>query len=162
MPLPKAGEAKLGPKGSAIEGEFGEFAQAFEEAQQLVSTRARLGNIWPLIEFFGDRTSKAVAAINRYLGPMVQTVLQEKRKAQSSGFTKTGEDTNFLQYMSKKIDGMIYFCGSVWPSCSSMLDPKMIRDELLSILLASRDSVSQYDLSHPLLTPRRHPPCSLS
>ncbi|KZS91082.1 cytochrome P450 monooxygenase CYP63 [Sistotremastrum niveocremeum HHB9708] len=125
MPLPQAGKAKLGPKGSAIEGEFGEFAQAFEEAQQLMSTRARLGNIWPLIEMFGDKTAKAVAAINRYLGPMVRTVLQENRQDQSSGYVKAGEETNFLQYMSKKID-----------------DPKMIRDELLSILLASRDSTS--------------------
>ncbi|KZT37966.1 cytochrome P450 monooxygenase CYP63 [Sistotremastrum suecicum HHB10207 ss-3] len=125
MPLPKAGEAKMGPKGSSASGEFGDFAQAFEEAQQVVTLRARSGNLWPAIEFFGDRLSPSIKAMDSFLGPMVENTLKENRMAAARGVKKSTDETNLLEYMAANTD-----------------DPKIIRDELLNILLAGRDTTA--------------------
>ncbi|KZS95287.1 cytochrome P450 monooxygenase CYP63 [Sistotremastrum niveocremeum HHB9708] len=125
LPLPKAGEAVMGPKGSAIEGEFGEFASAFESAQQVIIERSRFGVAWPVVELFGDRTLQYVQAIRNFLDPMVKRALDEKQKAKAAGIEKHAEDTNFLDYLATNTD-----------------DPEMIRFELLNILLASRDTTA--------------------
>jgi hypothetical protein len=57
FPLPKPGKALLGQKGSLHEGEYGGFANAVKELQEVMNTRAMRPWIWPLYELFGDATN---------------------------------------------------------------------------------------------------------
>ncbi|TDL23414.1 cytochrome P450 monooxygenase CYP63 [Rickenella mellea] len=124
-PLPFPGRAKLGPKGSATEDDWGTFVNAFEEAQSLVTHRARLGVFWPLMELFRDKGTKPSNDIKEWLDPLVQRAVEEKEKMRASGVASHIEDKTFLEHLADSTE-----------------DVDLIRDELLSILLASRDTTS--------------------
>ncbi|KDN35015.1 hypothetical protein RSAG8_11958, partial [Rhizoctonia solani AG-8 WAC10335] len=56
LPLPIAGRAKMGPKGTLAEGGYGNFVSAFEKALILLPIRSRLGkHLWPAAEVFADK-----------------------------------------------------------------------------------------------------------
>jgi cytochrome P450 len=123
--LPVAGEAAMGPKGSATHDTWGSFAQSFEAAQQIIATRGRLGYFWPLFEFFGDKTAPHIKTIHRWLDPIVEKVLDDKTKMEQAGVRSPVEDKTFLQHLA-----------------DSSQDHVLIRDQLLNMLLASRDTTA--------------------
>lgn len=122
--LPIAGKTAMGPKGSATHDSWGSFAQAFEMAQQIVTTRARLGYFWPLFELFQDKTSPHTAAIRRWLDPLVKEALEQKKVRSGASTSPLGEK-NFMQHLADSTE-----------------DAVLIRDQLLSMLLASRDTTA--------------------
>ncbi|KAF9004996.1 cytochrome P450 monooxygenase CYP63 [Cyathus striatus] len=122
--LPDPGQTAMGPKGSATTDAWGTFAYAFEMCQQNVTTRARIGHLWPLFELFRDRNEPHVKVIRRWIDPLVQHSLDEKARLSHSTTTPL-EEKNFLQHLAQNID-----------------DPKVIRDQLLNVLLASRDTTA--------------------
>ena len=94
-PLPIAGQAAIGPKGSRTEDEFGSFAavrlrhpivpspvtllQAFEESQTHIAKRFRYGNlVWPVLELLQDKTTEPTNVIRAWLDPMVHRVVSHK------------------------------------------------------------------------------------
>ncbi|KAF4565700.1 cytochrome P450 family protein [Pleurotus pulmonarius] len=123
--LPIAGKTAMGPKGSATHDSWGSFAQAFEMAQQIVTTRARLGYFWPLFELFQDKTSPHTAAIRRWLDPLVREALEQKTARSPDGGQSPVGEKNFMQHLADSTE-----------------DPVLIRDQLLSMLLASRDTTA--------------------
>ncbi|KAK7443501.1 hypothetical protein VKT23_015674 [Stygiomarasmius scandens] len=124
--LPIAGQARMGPKGSATEDGWGSFANAFEMAQQVATQRARLGPwLWPMLEFWQDKNVKNVEVIHEWLDPLVQGAIYSKKKMMESGITSPIGEKTFLQHLADSTD-----------------DPVMIRDQLLSLLLASRDTTA--------------------
>ncbi|KAF5361432.1 hypothetical protein D9758_006163 [Tetrapyrgos nigripes] len=124
--LPIAGQTRMGPKGSATEDGWGSFAHAFEMAQQVVTNRARLGPwVWPLMEFWKDKNKENVEVIHGFLEPLVQQAIELKKKMAESGVTSPIEEKTFLQHLADSTD-----------------DPIIIRDQLLSLLLASRDTTA--------------------
>lgn len=140
LPLPKAYEAKLGPKGSAIEGSFGSFATAFEEAQQILSARARKRALWKFAEFFHNESDAPVKVIREYLDPLVRQALDEKEQYKSLDKDAEEETSgSFLRYLAMSTD-----------------DVTMIREELLNILLASRDTTASL-LTSVIYLFTRHP-----
>jgi hypothetical protein len=105
LPLPKAYKAKCGPKGSAIEGDFGAFATAFEEAQQILSARGRSREIWKFIEFFRNASDAPVKVIKDYLDPLVHKALEEKEEFKSLGKDKLEDSSDsFLRYLAMTTD----------------------------------------------------------
>ncbi|KZS95288.1 cytochrome P450 [Sistotremastrum niveocremeum HHB9708] len=124
-PLPIPGHSSLGPKGSTSPGSFGSFATSFEAAQQLCTRRSRLGVIWPLLEFFHDKSSKDVRVIKEFLDPLVEGALEVKRGREEKGLPLEREEGSFLEYMVAGTD-----------------DKKLIEMQLLNILLAARDTTS--------------------
>ncbi|KAE9397925.1 cytochrome P450 monooxygenase CYP63 [Gymnopus androsaceus JB14] len=123
--LPVAGQTKMGPKGSATDDPWGSFASAFEMAQQVITTRSRYGYFWPIFELFGDKNAPHADAVHRYLDPLVKTALEEKERMAKAGVCSPVADKNFLQHLAESTD-----------------DPIIIRDQLLSLLLASRDTTA--------------------
>ncbi|KAF9466774.1 cytochrome P450 monooxygenase CYP63 [Collybia nuda] len=123
--LPVPGKTPMGPKGSATEDSWGTFSGAFEMAQQIVTTRARIGYLWPLSELFGDKTEPHIKVIHDWLDPLVKNAIENKLRVQKSGIFSPTEDKNFLQHLAESTD-----------------DPILIRDELLSMLLAARDTTA--------------------
>ncbi|KAH9840624.1 cytochrome P450 [Rhodofomes roseus] len=124
--LPQPGKTEMSGKGSATGDEFGSFAQAFEDAQVLVMTRVRRGYFWPIYELFtGDPHKKHMAVIEKWLEPLVKDALQNKLDMQKGGLKNPLDQSVFLQYLADNTE-----------------DPKVMRDQLLNILLASRDTTS--------------------
>ncbi|KDQ58030.1 hypothetical protein JAAARDRAFT_34843 [Jaapia argillacea MUCL 33604] len=123
--LPTPGKASLGLKGSATHDEFGSFTQAFEACQQIITNRARIGYIWPLFELFGDKTAGPVKTIGRWLDPHVERAISDKIRMHKAGVQSSVSEKTFLQHLA-----------------DSTNDPVLIRDQLLSMLLASRDTTA--------------------
>ncbi|KAJ7078425.1 cytochrome P450 monooxygenase CYP63 [Mycena belliarum] len=123
--LPIAGKTAMGPKGSATDDSWGAFARAFEMAQQTVTARGRIGHMWPLFELFGDKNAGNVRVIRAWLDPLVQRAVDDKRQARKAGIDSPVADKTFLQHLADSTD-----------------DPVLIRDQLLSVLLASRDTTA--------------------
>lgn len=57
-----------------------EFAAAFSEAQDIIAIRVRLGKIWPLWEIFEDKTAKPMAVVQKFLEPILTTVIEKAQK----------------------------------------------------------------------------------
>jgi hypothetical protein len=141
--LPVPGLTRMGPKGSATEDTWGSFVEAFEMAQQEVTRRARIGYYWPLLELFQDRNQKNAKRIREWLDPLVDMALQEKAKSQNYGISSPVEDKTFLQHLADSTDGESAFVTCLRRTLMMIyLDPVLIRDQLLSMLLAARDTVS--------------------
>ncbi|KAG2002365.1 cytochrome P450 [Coprinopsis cinerea AmutBmut pab1-1] len=117
----------MGPKGSAVEGDWGSFAKAFETAQINATTRARIGHWWPLLELFKDKNAEHADVIHRWLDPLVQRALNERtqRIGRKRADSKASLGTSFLKHIAECVD-----------------DPVTIRDQLLNMLLASRDTTA--------------------
>lgn len=107
--LPIPGKTAMGPKGSATEDAWGSFTGAFEMAQQIVTTRARIGYLWPLFELFGDKTEPYVKVIQNWLDPLVKHALEDKAQAEKAGISNTIADKTFLQHLVDSAEGKFAF-----------------------------------------------------
>ncbi|KAH0580395.1 hypothetical protein H2248_001897 [Termitomyces sp. 'cryptogamus'] len=123
--LPVPGITPMGPKGSQTQDAWGSFTGAFEMAQQIVTSRSRMGWIWPLFEMFGDKSIPYVQVIRAWLDPLVGQALRDHEATKQAGVISPIADKTFLQHL-----------------VDSTTDPILIRDQLLSMLLASRDTTA--------------------
>lgn len=137
-PIP--GKSQMGPKGSATTDLWGSFAGAFEMAQLNVTARARIGYLWPLFELFGDKSQQHVKIIQDWLDPLVK-----RSGAEKTGITGPIADKTFLEHLVDSTEGMFTFKGT-HGGFDLMLcaDTTLIRDQLLSMLLAARDTVCTF------------------
>ena len=128
LPLPPpAKRATLGPKGtqpdeSAALGTYGGFVRAFEGIQVALAPRFRRGPFWPVFEWFKDVTQDHNEVIDAWIGPLITKALEEKKSR--AGKKLNPEEGSLTDYLAE-----------------STLDVKLIRDELMNILLAARDTV---------------------
>jgi cytochrome P450 len=132
QPLTQPGRVVLGPKGSAPAdggGEWDVFTNAFETLAVLITRRGVQGDTWPLLELFHDKTEEPIQVIMDWLEPLVKEALNRKAKRREAhGDAKVSardEDTVFLDYLADRTD-----------------DVEHIRYELITFLIASRDTTS--------------------
>ncbi|KAF8556689.1 cytochrome P450 monooxygenase CYP63 [Imleria badia] len=111
-------------RGSSTNDAWGTFVKAFEAVQQIITVRARTGIIWPVFELLDDKTSPYVETIRQWVDPLVHQILEEKASKQA-GINGNLEEKTFLQHLADSTD-----------------DVGMIRDQLLNILLAARDTTA--------------------
>lgn len=106
-----------------------EFAVAFLQSQELIAERARLGWVWPLAEIFHTKTDKPMKIINSYLDPIMRDALERHRLEPKSekNIEDVGEGDTLLDHLVKQTD-----------------DTKILKDEILNILIAGRDTVSTF------------------
>ena len=105
LSLPEPGKAKMGPKGSATNDEFGSFAQAFEMAQCIVTQRARLGYFWPVAELGKNKIKEAGQVTKKWLDPLVQRAVNEKLKAKRSGIEAPISERTFMEHLAQSTEG---------------------------------------------------------
>ncbi|EJD44086.1 cytochrome P450 monooxygenase pc-3 [Auricularia subglabra TFB-10046 SS5] len=98
---------------------WGRFSGAFNEACFVGANRVRIGSLWPVFEIFGDRTAPAVKIIDDLIGPIIDGAMAKR------GQLGDVDEMTFLDYMVSEID-----------------DPKLVRAEVLNILLAARDTMA--------------------
>ncbi|RDB18325.1 hypothetical protein Hypma_000510 [Hypsizygus marmoreus] len=108
-----------------------QFARAFLESQEVISSRERYGWIWPLAEIWGDKTKEPMKIVNAYLDPIIQEAIEkQKAAAKTEQFEKKAE--------SNVTDGETLIDHLVRLSS----DPVVLRDETLNIMIAGRDTTA--------------------
>jgi hypothetical protein len=125
------------------------FIRAFTDAQYLISRRSRLGHIWKLGEIRRDKSKKFVVDIDRLLRPITEAALARGRDmAKLSADSKLpGEienDMTFLDHMVTQTQGTVDNDSNNPKAIfdlSSCTDPEIIRDSLMNMLIAGRDTV---------------------
>ena len=95
---------------------------AFTEAQNVPAFRMRFGMHWPLAEFWEDKLRKPIGIVHNFINPIVAQAI--KRKRDSTGLEKDRDDETLLENL-----------------VNSTEDPITLRDEILSLLVAGRDTV---------------------
>ncbi|KDQ19554.1 hypothetical protein BOTBODRAFT_28130 [Botryobasidium botryosum FD-172 SS1] len=100
-----------------------DFAKAFAETQLHICSRHRLGPLWPLLEFFGDKTAKNMSTLYAFVDPIVKKALQNKRAKKVDA--AVGVEETLLAHLVQQTD-----------------DAAIIRSELLNILIAGRDTTA--------------------
>ena len=61
------------------------FASAFLAAQVVISTRERLGWIWPLFEIWQDKSKAPVRIVNAFIEPIVREAIDKRRNPLAPG-----------------------------------------------------------------------------
>ena len=113
------------------------FADAFLAAQSVIAKRFQISDAWKLFEFWEDRFTEPMAVIRKVLDPIVENALQKGGKGPTGDNV---EAETLLSHLVKLTDGkhpIHLFCSVSYV----FKDPKIIRDEVLNILIAGRDSV---------------------
>ncbi|KAJ7164002.1 cytochrome P450 [Mycena crocata] len=105
-----------------------DFPSAFNEVMLQIAFRERVGWVWPLLEMFGDRTAKPMDTVTRFIDPIVHNAVEKKKRTAGAGvksldFEGMGDSDTLLDEL-----------------LNSTTDPKLLRDEILNILLAGRET----------------------
>lgn len=108
------------------------FATAFMRAQIVLAERATMGRIWPLFETRKNRTDEYMCVVNEYLDPILRNALRRKEEMASSAGGVSGDKE------SDDIDGETLLDHLVRLTS----DPVVLRDEVLNILIAGRDTTA--------------------
>uniref|UniRef100_A0A0W0FDY0 Cytochrome p450 n=1 Tax=Moniliophthora roreri TaxID=221103 RepID=A0A0W0FDY0_MONRR len=98
------------------------FVNAFMKGQELTTRRNRTGTTWPLTEFWGDKVAEQRQIVDGFVKPILADVLAKK----ASGEKKASEEEDF-------------FLGHL---VNYTEDEQVLLDELVNILVASRDTTA--------------------
>jgi hypothetical protein len=122
------------------------FVRSFMQGQVQTAFRARFGMMWPLKELWSDKVLQDRRRVDEFVHP----ILEERKKqhlamAASEKAREDGEGETFLDHLIKYTEGMGYNFGASLQSISETLlilsDEQLIKDELVNILVAGRDTV---------------------
>ncbi|EJD03501.1 CYP63 cytochrome P450 monooxygenase-like protein [Fomitiporia mediterranea MF3/22] len=103
------------------------FAEAFKNAQLVVALRSRVGDLWPLFEFWKDKTKDSMKIVDAFIEPILQDAVA-KRKGPVSSFTSKKE----IEEGETLLDHLINFTS----------DTKILKDEIINIMIAGRDTTA--------------------
>lgn len=157
LPLPKAGKARIGPKGSLPSPEqktpstsshcagdldkHAQFVRALEAVQVRMTMRTFSGKNWPLAEMFRDSMQEGVKVMRDAVDPLIESVLRSKRQKGVGNGSEKREDT-FLEHLARGTDGTSFCCLLRYVWLIKLEDKDFIRNEMFNLLLAGRDTVS--------------------
>lgn len=84
-----------------------DFAGAFLQAQYIIAERERLGWVWPLFEFFEDRTRGPMKVVNAYLEPIIKEAIAKKAAfaLEEKQAEDVSEDETVLDHLVKLTSG---------------------------------------------------------
>ncbi len=75
------------------------FAEAFEQAQAVLSRRIRIGTFWALFELSGDRMVAPMKTIRAFVGPLVDAAIRAREE-------RSGASRTLLDHLVSMISGM--------------------------------------------------------
>ncbi|KAJ7692945.1 cytochrome P450 [Mycena rosella] len=120
-PLPYPASASASPCPTAPPARSDVFSAAYTAAIEHISSRSRIGWIWPLLELGGDATHTSMRIVDDYLTPIVRAAVDRG----AAGNLKGAEPETLLDELLNLTS-----------------DPKVLKDEMLNILLAGRDTTT--------------------
>jgi cytochrome P450 len=107
------------------------FSRAFDEAQRLIALRARLGANWPLAEFWKDKVKEQMQVVNAFIEPILRAAVEKHRASGGKTLSSPDEDRE-VKDGETLLDHLINYTQ----------DEAVLRDEILNILLAGRDTTT--------------------
>ncbi|KDR74352.1 hypothetical protein GALMADRAFT_250207 [Galerina marginata CBS 339.88] len=102
------------------------FVSAFTEAQSVTAFRMRFGVHWPFAEFWHDKLKKPMGVVHSFIDPIVAEAIKKKRELADSGVVNKDRDDETL------LENLV----------NSTEDPITLRDEIMSLLVAGRDTTA--------------------
>ena len=124
------------------------FARAFLQAQILTSYRSRLGWSWRLFEFWSDHVKKHMEVCYKFIDPILNEALRKKRSLKEAISESNPNDREVLEgetlldHLVNCTEGGCFGIRPVYIRLIRSADLSMIRDEILNIMIAGRDTVS--------------------
>ena len=103
------------------------FSRAFGQGQSLATARFALVEQWPLAEFWKDKILPERKVMDNFMEPLMLEALanrESRLKHAEMGDTIDNEDLTLLSHLVRHTQ-----------------DPKIIKDELINLLVAGRDTV---------------------
>ncbi|TDL29910.1 cytochrome P450 [Rickenella mellea] len=101
------------------------FSRAFASVQRKVGARLWIGPDWPLAEMFRDVTIEDNAVIDKFVWPIIKSALAMKEQNKPAKNDGTDDDETLLSHLVSQTD-----------------DLQLIRDEIVNILIAGRDTTT--------------------
>ncbi|KAF8905815.1 cytochrome P450 [Gymnopilus junonius] len=101
------------------------FVAAFSKAQFITVFRMRFGMHWPLGEFWHDKIKEPMKIVNGFIDPIVAEAIRKKREVAQARIVKDRDDETLLENL-----------------VNSTEDPIALRDEIMSLLVAGRDTTA--------------------
>ena len=141
LPFALPGRAKLGPKGTELEGAYGSFVSAFDEIQNVISLRYERNWFWPLIEFWRDETKEHRRVMNDFITPLIKEAIFAKKSRYDKPLD-TGE-CSFLDYLVHSTEDEKLIRDQV-SGCFTMMKAGVshVMFELINMLVAARDTTA--------------------
>ncbi|KAJ6589962.1 cytochrome P450 [Mycena vulgaris] len=122
-PYPHNASAALPPPRQSPRAlEANAFTDAYSEAMLRIAFRQRVGWVWPLFEMFRDKTAAPMEVVTKYIDPIIHAALEKK--------TSLGGEAKDEDEGASLLDDLL----------KSTSDPKVLKDEILNILIAGRDT----------------------
>ena len=82
------------------------FSRAFISAEMVVSTRMNQGELWPVLEFFQDKSEPHMEVMNRFLNPVLEEGLAKHAARTKAGLTDREGET-LLDSLLRETTGLI-------------------------------------------------------
>jgi len=140
--LPRAGHAELGARGTKTNDEFGVFIQAVDEVQAQSHKRFTSHPLWMIEELFTDQMKRPMAIVHNYVEARVDEVFEECAALREKGVAIDPEQATMAQYMAEHMPGEPSLPPKYYSSPAT--DRRAVRDQLVLMILAGRDTVGSY------------------
>ncbi|KAG1895877.1 cytochrome P450 [Suillus fuscotomentosus] len=108
------------------------FAHAFSEAQIAAAYRGRFGSAWRLSEFWTDRVKKHMDVCYKFIDPILKEALEKNKMLKENMDEKTDAKDRDVEEGETLLDHLVNYTE----------DPIVIRDEILNIMIAGRDTTA--------------------
>jgi len=122
------------------------FAHAFLQAQTVTSYRIRFGKSWRLFEFWSDCVKTHMQVCYKFVDPILKEALAKKSLKQASPEKKLNDreilGETLLDHLVSHTEGGCFGTTYCLPLFIRSTDLSVIKDEILNILVAGRDTVS--------------------
>lgn len=128
-----------------------QFAHAFIEAQLATAYRGRFGQNWRLFEFWSDRVQKYMHVCHEFIDPILKEALAKKNALKEAGLIpeknekerEVLEGETLLDHLVNYTEGECFSQVTI-VVCTFIISPDLtvIRDEILNIMIAGRDTVN--------------------
>ncbi|KAG2338542.1 cytochrome P450 [Suillus weaverae] len=108
------------------------FAHAFSDAQIATAYRGRFGSAWRLSEFWTDRVKKHMDVCFKFIDPILKEALEKNKMLKENVDEKADAKDRDVKEGETLLDHLVNYTE----------DPIVIRDEILNIMIAGRDTTA--------------------
>ncbi|KAG1884341.1 cytochrome P450 [Suillus subluteus] len=108
------------------------FAHAFSDAQIATAYRDRFGSAWCLSEFWTDRVKKHMGTCYEFIDPILKEALEKNKMLKENIDEKADAKDRDIKEGETLLDHLVNYTE----------DPVVIRDEILNIMIAGRDTTA--------------------
>ena len=108
--LPYSPRVTSGGTGNRVLDKASLFSEAFSKAQAVAAPRTRLGKLWPLAEFWKDKTQIHMETINSFIDPILkEAVSKRKNRPIESQKKEIRDEDTLLDHLINYTEGRYFY-----------------------------------------------------